>query len=351
MSPFDLPLLYCFQAQSMAHLNCPMPCYPNPWMNQCGYDDRGSNLSLNIGPGGYPMNPMWMGTWHGPPPSSVPYPYPVPVPHIHHDARSCTHSRPASPTHSVKSRKSTMSRKSRKKYRDVEDTDDEDERRSTFSHTDRKSIGSRYARERPVRDSLPRELPRRNTVDRVERGSIVRSRHSIQGSSSESDDEQSEEISEGLKESDIIIEDDESEYENNAKEKATVPDDSWECEHCTFVNEAGTRVCQICCKTPTANAKILKKVTEQKKLLEVPKKVSSLSKSTSKDKLQRTHSSDDYSKDYSETESLLNKLGKIKIKNSEEKPPPTPLEVKKGRTNRKISFWPGTKFTPFQKNK
>lgn len=30
------------------------------------------------------------------------------------------------------------------------------------------------------------------------------------------------------------------------------PSASWECEHCTFVNEAGVRVCAVCCRTPTA---------------------------------------------------------------------------------------------------
>lgn len=327
-------------------------------MNQCGFDERGSNLSLNIGPGGYPlnpMNPMWMGTWHGPPPpSAMPYPYPVAAPHMHHDARSCTHSRPGSPTHSIKSRKSTLSRKSRKKYREVEDTDDEDDRRSSFSHADRserKSVGSRYTpRERSVRESLSRELPRRNTIDRVERGSIARSRHSVQGSSSETDDEQSDEQSESQKDSDIILEGDESEYDNSTKVNVDVPGASWECEHCTFVNEPGVRVCQICCKTPTANVKVVKKEPQSKKLLEVPKKSPSIAKSKSKDKLQKNLSSDDYSKDYSETESLLNKLGKLNVKVPEEKPP-VPVEVKKGRTTRKISFWPGTKFTPFQKFK
>ncbi|BES89404.1 IBR [Nesidiocoris tenuis] len=30
-----------------------------------------------------------------------------------------------------------------------------------------------------------------------------------------------------------------------------IPDFEWECEHCTFVNSPGTRVCAICCKTNT----------------------------------------------------------------------------------------------------
>ncbi|CAH0748826.1 unnamed protein product [Diatraea saccharalis] len=35
------------------------------------------------------------------------------------------------------------------------------------------------------------------------------------------------------------------------------PSASWQCEHCTFVNEPGVRVCVVCCRTPTAAPKII----------------------------------------------------------------------------------------------
>ncbi|XP_072936870.1 uncharacterized protein LUBEL isoform X2 [Epargyreus clarus] len=35
------------------------------------------------------------------------------------------------------------------------------------------------------------------------------------------------------------------------------PDATWQCEHCTFVNEPGVRVCVVCCRTPTVTAKII----------------------------------------------------------------------------------------------
>ncbi|XP_052747085.1 E3 ubiquitin-protein ligase lubel isoform X2 [Bicyclus anynana] len=35
------------------------------------------------------------------------------------------------------------------------------------------------------------------------------------------------------------------------------PNSSWQCEHCTFVNEPGVRVCAVCCRTPTIKAKII----------------------------------------------------------------------------------------------
>ncbi|XP_063922547.1 E3 ubiquitin-protein ligase lubel isoform X3 [Zophobas morio] len=299
------------QAQSMAQLNCPT-CYQGQWVDCAMCDQRtGSNLSLNVAPGPYPVNPMWMGTWHGPPPSAM-YPYPVPMGHVHH------HSRPPSPTHSIKSRKSSMSKKSRRKYHESDDEDEIEERRSIFSHSERER--KRYPeRQRSNREtaSIPREVPppRRNTIDRIERVSNIR-----RGSSSESDDEHSE----SQKENELnrktfpetAIEEVKVEpEEDDVKVLPEVPALSWECEHCTFVNEPGTKVCLICCKTATINVKLV----QSEEVLKPQPKVKS-----SEQKLQRSRSSDDYSKDYSETESLLNKLGKLKTNEVKE-------EEKKGK--------------------
>ncbi|XP_050361898.1 E3 ubiquitin-protein ligase lubel isoform X2 [Nymphalis io] len=35
------------------------------------------------------------------------------------------------------------------------------------------------------------------------------------------------------------------------------PAATWQCEHCTFVNEPGVRVCAVCCRTPTVKPKIV----------------------------------------------------------------------------------------------
>nr|XP_034825686.1 E3 ubiquitin-protein ligase lubel isoform X2 [Maniola hyperantus] len=35
------------------------------------------------------------------------------------------------------------------------------------------------------------------------------------------------------------------------------PNSSWQCEHCTFVNEPGVRVCAVCCRTPTVKPKTI----------------------------------------------------------------------------------------------
>lgn len=292
-------------------------------------------MSLNMMPGaGYPpVNPMWMGTWHGPPPAAMGM-YPCSMGMGHMQSRS--QSRAPSPTHSMKSRKSTLSKKSRRKYVDSEDSDDEkDDRRSVRS--ERKSLGRYTVRQRPLRDtaSMPREVLRRNTLDRLERSSVARSRHSIRASSSESD----ESPSESQKESEAMP-DEEDDDVSPAKEinAPSAPQATWECEHCTFVNEAGTRVCSICCKTPTTSTvKIVVGSNENKaNLPPAPKR--------SVEKRQKGRSSDDYSKDYSETESVQNKLMKLKVSSEDEKKCPNKIEVrKKGRTIRKISFWPGTK--------
>lgn len=333
----------------MAQLNnCPVCCqgmWVDQWGNPCDPHCTGSNMSLNITPAPYPgVNPMWMGTWHGPPPSSMPmYPYGMPVGHMHHDMHSRPQSRAPSPSHSVKSRKSYMSKKSRRRYRETEDSDDDDrdERRSIRS--ERKPSSTRFTeRKIPLRDSasMPREMLRRNTFDRLERASLNRSRHSMRASSSESDDEYQ---SDSQKDSELLEEDEEepmtAKGSKDARSLANIPESTWECEHCTFVNNAGTRVCSICCKTPTTHAiKLVNNNSKQSNANELlaPKFLTSKLKEK-----QKSRSSDDYSKDYSETESLQNKLGKMKV--TDEK------QAKKGRTIRKISFWPGTKFSAFQK--
>jgi E3 ubiquitin-protein ligase RNF31 len=222
-----------------------------------------------------------------------------------------------------------MSKKGRKKYREVEETDDEDDmedRRSIFSHNDRnerKSLGGRFPeRQRPSRDtsSVPREIARRNTIDRVERISNVRSRPSVRQSSSESDDEHSESQKE---ESEIVEEG--SEQDTGPKPLPELPNANWECEHCTFVNEAGTKVCLVCCKTASVNVKLVQNEESQNL---APKNLPKSKQNKEQNKLQRSRSSDDYSKDYSETESLLNKLGKLK---TSEPPKEVPAEPKKGK--------------------
>ncbi|XP_045471212.1 E3 ubiquitin-protein ligase lubel isoform X1 [Harmonia axyridis] len=313
------------QAHSTAHLNYP-PCCQGPMPEQWGPwvepHRTGSNMSLNMVPGAYPMNPMWMGTWHGPPPSAM-YPYPMPMNQVHHNQ-----SRPASPTQSIKSRKSTMSRKSRRKYKHS-DSEDEDDRRSTFSYHDRserKSTGGRFTdRKRSLRDpmSAPREVQRRNTIDLVDRMSLNRARRSV-AETSDSDDEYQPE-----NQRDVI--DEVSSAEEVVPEKPVVKmkveNNSWECEHCTFVNDFDTKVCSICCKTRTEAAKIVEQPEDPNFNFLSPKNLPTQKSKKKERKMQTSGSSDNYSRDCSETESLMNKLGNLKLPKDEIK---KEMDLKKG---------------------
>lgn len=324
----------------MAQLNCPT-CHHgvvDPW-NQM-QDTGGSNMSLNMTPG-YPMNPMWMGTWHGPPPSTMGmYPYPMgmppPMAHMHS-------SRPSSPAHSVKSRKSHLSKKSRRRHdsdSDVDDIDDIEDRRSVFSQAERGERKSNRLPERTrLRDtaSMPRELPRRSTtLDRMDRLSTGRNHRNLKSSTSQdSDDErESQKVSVTLNESD-------EDRNVESEKKLKIPKNSWECEHCTFVNESSTRVCTICCKTPTSNVKLTNAPADNHQ--EKPRTGSKTNRKDTR-RIRRSISKESSS----EIEAITNKIDKLISHNNNKMEEwngrkQEDINRKEGR-NRKITFWPGTKF-------
>lgn len=104
------------------------------------------------------------------------------------------------------------------------------------------------------------------------------------------------------------------------------PEYEWECEFCTFVNEANTKICTICCKTPTSAPSNKKNAATTKKTDNIVNQVQDELKS----KLNiankaRTASSSEETNTTKESSGSSSTAGKIK-----------------GKT-RKISFWPGTK--------
>lgn len=328
----------------MAHLNCPT-CYHGMWSDQWSQmsESAGSNMSLNLPPG-YPANPMWMGTWHGPPPSAMGmYPYPMGMPPMHH-VHSSQSSRPTSPAHSVKSRKSHLSKKSRSRRRDS-DSDDEDDdvdldRRSVFSHTERgerKSLNpSRLGERTRLRDtaSMPRELPRRS----VERLPVTRN-HRGGVRSSTSQESEDDRRTGSRKSSEVFEEMDVNEADRPRDQQGSMPKASWECEHCTFVNEAGTRVCIICCKTPT---------TTNVKLVPIKEGQIVKPKSRRGEPRPRAVRRSISKESSSEIEAITSKIDKLISNGSQPQSDEWKEENnnrKEGRTSRKITFWPGTKFT------
>lgn len=113
----------------------------------------------------------------------------------------------------------------------------------------------------------------------------------------------------------------------------STPDQEWECQFCTFVNEPKTKICTICCKTPIVASKkidfgsdshntilVLETASSPNESLPPPQSVPIAIENT---KLSKHNSEPSSSKDSSKDDSSSN--GKTK-----------------GR-NKKISFWPGTK--------
>lgn len=355
----------------MAQLNCPT-CFNGMWMDQWGNviqepQRSGSNVSLNMPQSGYPM-PMWMGTWHGASPAMGMFPYPMgmPMPPANMEPHSRSHSRAASPSPSIKSRKSHVSTRNQRKYR--EESDDEADRRSVFSYADRserKSVRDRAEKIRQKKEAssnTPREITNkeetidkeeklermsvRSKDDRLERMSVrskddrperamVNERVSNRKNfSSESEDYKSD----SQKESEAQEEEVKIPEPQEPQELPPVPDEQWECEHCTFVNEAGTRVCSICCKTPTIKVRIVEKPAK------VSSGVNTVTSAMNANSNETKLSSRMKKMNVHEDEPILinyNKAYEGKLNGSE--------SPKKGRSIRKITFWPGTKFPPFYK--
>lgn len=123
------------------------------------------------------------------------------------------------------------------------------------------------------------------------------------------------------------------EESDHKSEPPAIPDHKWECEHCTFVNKAGTRVCAVCCKTPTKKA--------------LP---ASLRRNSGPRGLKQDLKQDLLNK---RNELVTKRTSSIKIGQDSEDEVATAFgkqlrlvqneSTKKG-TIRKISFWPDTKF-------
>lgn len=308
------------QVHSMAQLNCPTCTHHgaanqgqwvDPWMHP--HHHHGSNLSLNMPPMSphFPPPPHMHGTpqgWMGG--AWMPhrmYPPPPMMPH--------THSRPVSPTQSIKSRKSyATSKKSRGKYRREASTssgsESEEERDDSIDER-RSSMGeSRRRHSKRSHQSVPRDLQRRNTIEGSSRASVARSVTSRKSKSKMRSPSLSSDPEMDLN--------DDSINDDNSKKQG------WECNHCTYFNESDTKVCLVCCKT-----KDLPQDTEPGNI-EVEVKEIQPKLNTS---------------DFSETESVQNRLEKLQLRRQSLKEQEKLLleEKKKGRS-RKISFWPGTKF-------
>ncbi|KAJ8888806.1 hypothetical protein PR048_008298 [Dryococelus australis] len=251
----------------MAQLNCPscnhgMMWVPNnQWDFNFPHGRTASNLSINVPPSphGYPTPEggafVPMGTWHGPPPGMYPPQWAFPAGMSASQANLSQHQhqhRAPSPAHSTKSMQAPR-RGAISPPHSVKSSQPLRRRANSPAHSVRTSQSQQRQRvvspQRKVSYQSRSSLPRR----------IHSNRKMLTDSSDEEevfpqDDEEMEDVSDERNEDLSDIDDCQEmavEERSPPPPQPIVPSHQWECEHCTFVNRAGVRVCAMCCKTPS----------------------------------------------------------------------------------------------------
>lgn len=191
-------------------------------------------------------------------------------------------------------------------------------------------------------------------------------------------DEEEEEAEEEEEEEDVASEEEESEEEEpvvvietkkavevavppkqsateHVKESTTVIDDideallgpppeapihEWECEYCTYVNEPNTKICSICCKTPSS--KPLKLIIQKQDTPSPPREAQIAPKQieTPKETLANGDSAASQSKPPPVQVEKVSSTSKKIVSSLKSSKSTDANDAKKGRL-RKISFWPG----------
>lgn len=301
-----------------------------------------------------------------------------PLPASRSRAASRAGSRPASPTMSIRSRKSVMSTirsKRRNSYLDPELTDDEDSEDDRRSMASQRSgyIGPRRSRRvsstsqsyeddfmdnRPMKSKNTRERrpsqnewpQRRSSATQITTKPKVTSDSPITPESEAEPQTAKAMVQAKIQEKinahfdkipppipappetelhdEPIEEVEEEEPKTDEKESSadadslgpppSTPDHEWECEFCTYVNEPKVKICGVCCKTP------VKRPTAPIK--QSKKEPTTILKSSIKETAQ-----------IKEIEDITSKMTHVKVEAQPEDP------KKKGRRNKRISFWLGTK--------
>lgn len=426
----------------MAHLNCPSCHHGMVWMSNNPWEFGGppgrtpSNLSLNMpGPGyaggdGSGFVPMWgggvnnMGTWHGPPPGIYPTSHPGAYP-LHMSASQTSINAPnsnmlppnighsdrrhSSPAHSTKSTQQQQRRRPVSPTLSVKST----QLHRVISPVTNLKTNQQYHRDgSPTPSTKSRKsLTSRSNQNQTQQHMATMLRQRCRDASESSGEECLSNVhndEEDMDDADLQKRSEEEEEAELPPPKPVIPTHQWECEHCTYVNRAGTRVCAICCKTPTGlPRRPMDSQQQQRRLRRNKSDTGGLTnsfnmktrskKSTSSGtnfrhssaKNNNSHSDADYndtgtsrqwhhselsakqqpqptSDDYSDIPydegyvvAKFNKQLRITHKSGKavdaEEDPYEGLQLrssdvestnnkKKGRPSRKISFWPGTKF-------
>lgn len=279
-------------------------------------------------------------------------------------------SRAASPTASIRSRRS---RTSRRNVEPEDISDEEDDRRSSGRRasirSDRRNLSqssSDFPKESVVRPAnIHREVRPSPTPERKQ----YNNRRTSDTSDGKSSSHMSPEIQRPKSRSSVVREmvqtstsppitssDIDSDRRSMPKEDVVnvadvleappppTPQHAWVCEYCTFVNDAGTRVCDVCCKTPTAPPAPTTAPTTTPPSKTISKPIEK--KPTGR----KLSSSESCANEYSDSDARKISRQKFSHKEAPKASPESDSndesvsksQVAKGRL-RKISFFPGTK--------
>lgn len=267
----------------MAQLNCPSCHHGMVWMSNNPWEFGSppgrtpSNISLNMPAAGYTGGdgsgfvPMWgggvnnMGTWHGPPPGIYPaspqgaYPLHMSAsqtsinapnsnmlpPNMGHNDR-----RHSSPAHSTKSTQQQQRRRPTSPALSVKST----QLHRVTSPAPNLKANQQYPRnESPAPSTRSRKSQISRSNHNQTQQHLAMPQHDQCDASESSGEEYLSNVQNDDEEDmgDADLEKGTEEEEELPPPKPVIPTHQWECEHCTYVNRAGTRVCVICCKTPT----------------------------------------------------------------------------------------------------
>ncbi|XP_047515468.1 E3 ubiquitin-protein ligase lubel-like isoform X1 [Pieris napi] len=84
-----------------------------------------------------------------------------------------------------------------------------------------------------------------------------------------------------IKEKEMNNKEEIKESESDLGPAPQAPNTTWQCEHCTFVNDPGVRVCVVCCRTPTVTPKTITSLQKSMEKLTVEKSVEKVEKAPS----------------------------------------------------------------------
>lgn len=174
---------------------------------------------------------------------------------------SRTHSRAPSPALSMRSRASRRKQRSPTPSLPSSDADFESEPESDRGHREKKT---------EKRDDRDKRVERQRGDRRERNLEEMKQDRRERRIEDERDDKGNQRVEDKMKDQ-RDMEKNKEDDESGLGPAPPPPSVTWQCEHCTFVNEPGVRVCVVCCRTPTITPKMITSLEKSMKKITVGK--------------------------------------------------------------------------------